>query len=126
MFNPKAVIKANVSASLLTGSLYTRLGTSNMNAYLKARGDLGIAYGEASAVFCKEEQTLDLGFGVALVRGEASLAFNLFGASITIKGSGSLGSAELDLSYSHKNREWELGTNLGFIAGLGFDIKVVY
>lgn len=30
------------------------------------------------------------------------------------------------MSYRHKNREWEFGSKLGFIAGTGFRLKVSY
>ena len=64
--------------------------------------------------------------GAAAVQGEVQCAFELFGAKVTITGSGSLGSAQAELTYSHKNREWEFGSKLGFIAGLGFHVKVEY
>ena len=34
--------------------------------------------------------------------------------------------AEEEVSFSHKNREWEFGSKLGFIAGLGFKVNVTY
>ena len=120
------MLDGSLSLSLLSGSAYTKIGTSNINAYAKGKVDLGVVYGNASAIICQEEQTFSFGFGAALVRGKASLAFNLFGASITLTGRGSIGSTELNMEYSHKNREWIVGTDLGFIAGLGFEIKVVY
>ncbi|MFR9254157.1 MAG: hypothetical protein ACLVJ6_00665 [Merdibacter sp.] len=78
------------------------------------------------AVLSAQEQTLKLKAGAAAVQGEVQCAFELFGAKVTITGSGSLGSAQAELTYSHKNREWEFGSKLGFIAGLGFHVKVEY
>ena len=41
-------------------------------------------------------------------------------------GSGSIGSAEANLTYHRSAKEWEFGSKLGFIAGLGFKVKVEY
>jgi hypothetical protein len=64
--------------------------------------------------------------GAAALRGECSAAFSLFGVTVTMTGSASLLSTEASMTYRHKNREWEFGTSLGFIAGLGFNWKISY
>lgn len=83
-------------------------------------------YADATCVLSMEEQTIKAGVGACALRGEASIAFNIFGVKVTLTGKGSLGSAEANFEYSHRNREWIIGSKLGFIAGLGFKIRVNY
>ena len=123
-FDPKIILKTEVNASLLSSNVHAKLGTSNIYAYMSAKGYAGVAYAKAQAVFTKDEQTLDAGVGIAALKGSCSISFHLFGASVTLTGSGSVGSMEANVSYSHKNREWEFGSKLGFICGLGFKVRV--
>jgi len=51
---------------------------------------------------------------------------NILGAKVTLTAQGSVGSAEANFSYHFSSREWEIGSKLGFIAGLGFKINVSY
>ena len=83
-------------------------------------------YRIAEAIFNLNEQTLDLGVGGSALKGEVEAAFHVFGAKVTLTGQGSVGSAELNMSYHHSNREWEFGSKLGFIVGTGFKVKVQY
>lgn len=125
-FDPQLIVYAQASATLAQASLTLKGGNSLLGASVRASGSLGVAYAEAEAVLSAQEQTLKLKAGAAAVQGEVQCAFELFGAKVTITGSGSLGSAQAELTYSHKNREWEFGSKLGFIAGLGFHVKVEY
>ncbi len=125
-FNPTVAVQAQVDASLVSAHAYTRIGGKNVYATASAQGMAGVAYANAKAIVSLEEQTLDLGVGVAALRGSCSCTFTVFNAKITLTGSGSIGSAEANLSYSFKNREWEIGSKLGFICGLGFKVKVSY
>ncbi len=125
-FDPQLVAYAGISATLAQASLSLQSGSSLIGASAKASVSVGVAYAEAQAVLSKEEQTLKLKAGAAAVEGEVQCAFELFGAKITLTGSGSLGSAQAEMTYSHKNREWEFGSKLGFIAGAGFHVKVEY
>lgn len=125
-FDPRLELSLQAQASLLSLQAQTKIGTKNV--YLQARGDVnvGSVYAQATCVLNKEEQNLEASIGAAAVRGEGSIAFNLFGAKITLTAEGSIGSAQASLSYRHVNKEWEFGSKLGFIAGLGFKIKVSY
>ena len=123
-FDPQITLKTEINASLLSTNVHAKLGTTNIYGYASAKGYAGVAYAKASAVFTKDEQTLEAGIGVAALKGSCSISFHLFGASVTLTGSGSIGSAEANISYSHKSREWEFGTKLGFICGLGFKVHV--
>lgn len=125
-WDPRLEVSAKAQASLLSAQVSGRVGTNNVYATASAKGSAGTIYAEATCVLNQNEQTLEAGVGAAALRGEASLAFNFFGARITLTAEGSIGSAEAKLSYHHKNREWEFGTKLGFIAGLGFKINVSY
>lgn len=125
-FDPRLELSLQAQASLLSLQGQAKIGTKNM--YLQARGDVdvGSVYAQATCIFNKEEQNLEASIGAAAVQGEASIAFHLFGAKVTVSVQGSLGSAEANLTYRHANKEWEFGSKLGFIAGLGFKIKVSY
>ena len=125
-WDPRLEVSAKAQASLLSTQVSGRVGTNNVYATASAKGSAGTIYAEATCVLNQNEQTLEAGVGAAALRGEASLAFNFFGARITLTAEGSIGSAEANLSYHHKNRSWEFGTKLGFIAGLGFKINVSY
>lgn len=125
-FSPDVTMVGTLEGSLFSANASARLGTSNIYAKADAKGTVGTVYANAKAILNMEEQTLDLGVGVAGAKGEVSCCFNVFGYKITITGEGSIGSAEASISYSHKNREWEFGSKLGFIAGLGFKVNVNY
>ena len=126
-FNPE--VKLNGEASMTAASVsgnYRLFSGSGTSASLNVKGEAGAVYAKAQAVVSASEQSLDLAVGAAVFRGECSLAFSLLGCSVTITGQGSVGSCEASVSYHHRNREWEFGSKLGFIAGTGFKIKVNY
>lgn len=123
---PDVEINAEVSGSVLSANAKAYLGNSYVHANLSAKGTVGTVYAKAKAVYNENEQTLDIGVGAAALRGEVQTSFNILGASVTISGSGSIGSAEANWTYHHANREWEFGSKLGFIAGLGFKVRVNY
>ncbi len=125
-FDPSLDLEAQLEASLVSCSAQARLGTANAYIQTKATGSIGTVYAKANCTLTKEEQKLEAGVGAAALRGEASLAFSLFGAKITLTAQGSIGSAEANVSYHHKNKEWEFSSKLGFIAGLGFKVNVKY
>lgn len=124
--SPKLELSASAVASVLSAEGYARIGTQNI--YVDGRGQVtaGAVYANAKAVLGMDEQTLEIGIGVSALKGEVEGSFHLFGAKVTLTGQGSIGSAELNMSYHHSNREWEIGSKLGFIAGAGFKIKVEY
>ena len=76
--------------------------------------------------FSAKEQSFEAGVGVAALRGETRCVLNILGAKVTLTAQGSVGSAEANFSYHFSSREWEIGSKLGFIAGLGFKINVSY
>ena len=78
------------------------------------------------SLLTKNEQTLRLKAGAAAISGEAQCVLHIFGAKVTLSASASLGSAEAEFVYSNSSREWEFGSKLGFIAGLGFRIKISF
>lgn len=125
-FDPHADIKLEAQGSLASARLNARVGTQNIYATARATGSVGAVYAKAHVVLNSEEQSLEASVGAAALKGECEIAFNLFGARVTLTGQGSIGSAEATISYHHKNREWEFGSKLGFIAGLGFKINVRY
>lgn len=125
-FDPHLELSAKSHLALLSANAYGRIGSNNVNVSVNAKGMAGVVYAEATCILNTNEQTLEAGIGAAALRGEVSASFNFFGAKITVTGEGSIGSAEANLSYHHKNREWEFGSKLGFIAGLGFKIHVSY
>lgn len=125
-FDPRFQIGIETSASLLEASAQAKIGNSNLYLQTQANGRIGTVYAQAQCVLNKEEQDLEASIGAAALQGEAGLCFSLFGAKINVSLQGSLGSAEAEISYHHKNKEWEFGSKLGFIAGLGFKINISY
>ncbi len=125
-FNPSLSLKADASLSLLSGTMGARVGTSNIYGRAYASGQVGTVYAKCEAVLSKAEQGFDLGVGASALKGEVEASFNCFGAKVSVTGSGSIGSAEANISYHHSSKEWEFGSKLGFIAGLGFKVKVSY
>lgn len=125
-FDPKVIVSANASAAVLSGSIQGRAGWKNIYAKAGAYGDIGALYANAKAVINTKEQTLEAGIGAAALKGEVRTSFHVFGANVTLTGQGSIGSIEGTVSYHHSAREWEFGSKMGFIAGLGFKVKVNY
>lgn len=124
--DPQIVAYAGVSAAIAKASFCVDSQLPFIKASAQVNGSFGVAYGEVKAVFSKEEQVLRFKAGAAAVTGEAQCAFEVLGVKVTLSASASLGCAEAELTYEHKNREWEFGSKLGFIAGLGFRVKVEY
>ncbi len=124
--DPQIVAYAGVSAAIAQASLCVESQLPFIKASAQVSGSFGVAYGEVKAVLSKEEQVLRFKAGAAAFVGEAQCAFEVFGVKVTLSASASLGCAEVELTYEHKNREWEFGSKLGFIAGLGFRVKVEY
>lgn len=125
-FDPSVKLEAGLSASLLSTNVNAKIGTNDIYAYGSVDGMAGVVYANSKAVLSFDEQSLNLGIGAAALKGSCTFSFHIFGATIELTGTGALGSFEANLSYSHKSREWEFGSKLGFIAGLGFDVKVSY
>ena len=116
-WDPELVLYAGAQAALLQAGAEVWTGGSLIGASASAEGTAGLS---------KEEQTIHAGAGVCALRGEVRCVLKIFNVRITLTGSGSIGSAEAEVSFSHKNREWEFGSKLGFIAGLGFKVNVTY
>ena len=126
VINPSIYLSGSTSLSLLSGTASARIGQSMVYGTASASGQVGVVYAKAKAVLSASEQTLDLDVGAAALQGEVKSSFQFFDAKITLTGSGSIGSAQANVSYHHKTREWEFGSKLGFICGLGFKVKVEY
>lgn len=126
VFDPSLYLAGSASFSILSGSASFRLGNSHIHADASASGQAGVAYANAQAVLNKSEQKLNLDVGVAALQGEVKSSFSFFNAKVTLTGSGSIGSAQANISYHHKQKEWEFGSKMGFICGLGFKVKVEY
>lgn len=103
-FDPRIVLNAESSLALLSSTVNARIGNSKVYASARATGQVG----------------------VAALRGETRCVLNILGAKVTLTAQGSVGSAEANFSYHFSSREWEIGSKLGFIAGLGFKINVSY
>lgn len=125
-FDPSLDVSLGLEASVLSAQAQARVGTQNVYLQGQAQGSVGVVYAQAECVLNQDEQELEASVGAAALKGEASLSFHVFGAKVTLSAQGSLGSAEAGISYHHRNREWEFGSKLGFIAGLGFRINVSY
>lgn len=125
-FDPRIVLNAESSLALLSSTVNARIGNSKVYASARATGQVGVAYATCKAAFSKKEQSFEAGVGVAALRGETRCVLNILGAKVTLTAQGSVGSAEANFSYHFSSREWEIGSKLGFIAGLGFKINVSY
>lgn len=123
-FDPELKLSGVLSAHVIGVQATGRLKTDYASVTATAKGEAGCVYAKAEAVLSKKEQSLNLDVGAAALRGECKLAFSLFGATVTLTATGSLCSAEAGMEYSFKNREWEVGAKLGFIAGIGFKLKI--
>ena len=125
-FDPRIVLNAESSLALLSSTVNARIGNSKVYASARATGQVGVAYATCKAAFSRKEQSFEAGVGVAALRGETRCVLNILGAKVTLTAQGSVGSAEANFSYPFCSREWEIGSKLGFIAGLGFKINVSY
>ena len=122
--NPHLAVEAKAEASLLSARADTAIGKTPLSLSASATGKVGTAEAKAKAVLSYTERDVEFHVGAAALEGEAECSFQIFHAHITLTGSGSLGCAQLGASYSHKNKEWEIGSKLGFIAGAGFKVKI--
>ncbi|MDY3035910.1 MAG: hypothetical protein SOS22_06795 [Absicoccus sp.] len=126
IIDPSVYLYGSTSLSLFSGKVSARIGNSMIHGDVSASGQVGVVYAKAKAVFNAREQTLEMDVGAAALQGEVRSSFHFFDAKITLTGSGSIGSAQANFSYHHKTKEWEFGSKLGFICGLGFKVKVEY
>lgn len=124
--DPHIRVQAKSEVSLLHSKVSTSLGNKNIHINATGNAKVGVASAKAVAVVSQQEQTFQFHVGASAIEAEAVCAFRVFRTTVTLTGSKSLGTAELDLSYSHKNKEWELGSKLGFIAGVGFKVNVKF
>lgn len=125
-FDPRVVLSSEARLALLSSTVNARVGNTKIYASARATGQVGVAYATCKAVLSKKEQSFEAGVGVAALKGETRCVFSVMGAKVTLTAQGSIGSAEANLSYRFSSREWEIGSKLGFIAGLGFKINVSY
>ncbi|MEY8379752.1 hypothetical protein [Ileibacterium valens] len=125
-FDPMIKLQANIGGNLANASVGGGVGNNMLGASVEAVGEVGAVYANAEAILSTDEIGLEAQVGAAAARGECSLSFNLMDVKLTLTGEGSVGSAEAGFEYHHSAREWEVGSKLGFIAGLGVKIKVEY
>ena len=125
-FNPRLVLNSGANLALFSTTVNARIGNAKVYTSARATGQVGVAYANCKAVLTKTEQSFEAGVGVAALKGETRCVLNVLGAKVTLTAQGSIGSAEANFSYHFSNREWEIGSKLGFIAGLGFKINVSY
>ncbi len=124
--DPSLEINAVATMSVLDFTGYVDVGNTYLHNQTRAEVRVGTVYADAQVILSMEEQTVDLGVGASAIKGEVESSFDVFGIRITLTGTGSVGSAEANITYHHKNREWEFGSKLGFIVGLGYKVRVEY
>jgi hypothetical protein len=123
--DPGIALTASASASLasLTHTMgYVQSSATSLTSSVQA--SVGTVYANAEAYAGKNGLILDGSVGAAAVRGEAKIAFKVLGTTVTFTAIGTLGSAEASFSARFTNKEWEFGSSLGFIAGLGYKINI--
>lgn len=122
-FDPEIGAKASLEGSMASGEAYARVGTDTIYGDLRAHADIGKVYGKAELNASLREQVVECKVGAAAVSGEAETAINFGRYRVGLTGSASLGSCEWGFSFRHINGEWQVGAKLGFIAGLGFELR---
>lgn len=125
-WNPQLQLEAEGEAALAQLKAGFDIGTSFVHAGIEASVGVGVAKGSAKAVIKKDEVTLKGEIGVAAVQGEVKGKFSLFGADITLSGTGELGAAGVGAEFSSKKGEVEFGGKASLLAGLGFKVKINY
>lgn len=125
-WNPQLQLEAEAQAALAQLKAGFDIGTSYVHAGIEASVGVGVAKGSAKAVIKKDEVTLKGEIGVAAVQGEVKGKFSLFGADITLSGTGELGAAGVGAEFSSKKGEVEFGGKASLLAGLGFKVKIIY
>ena len=125
-WNPQLQLEAEAEAALAQLKAGFDIGTSYVHAGIEASVGVGVAKGAAKAVIKKDEVTLKGEIGVAAVQGEVKGKFSLFGADITLSGTGELGAAGVGAEFSSKTGEVEFGGKASLLAGLGFKVKINY
>lgn len=125
-FDPELQLSLVGKAALTSLTSSLSIGNSYVKAEVKEDIGIGVVYGEATAVFNKEEVTMKAEVGAAAVKGEVSGGITLFGLHITLSGSAEVGAIGAGIEFSSKEKEFTFGGNASFIAGLGFKIHVQY
>ena len=125
-WNPQIRVQAKSEVSLLHTKVNASLGGKYVSLHASGSAKVGVATAQAKAVFSESEQSFKFHVGASALEGQAQCAFKILKTTVTLTGSKSIGTAEFDVEYSHKNKEWEFGSKLGFIAGLGFKVNVKY
>ena len=124
--DPHVKVQAQAGVSLLESQATASIGVPKLNVQAKAKGTVGVAKASAHAVLNTQEQSLGFKIGATAAEGEVCCAFHISSITITLTGSKAIGTFGAEAEYSHKNREWQMGAKLGFIAGAGFKVKVKY
>ncbi len=125
-FDPSLKISGEVSGNLFNASARAETNRGVAGGFVEAAAEVGAVYGSFESAFSSQGVDLEAKVGAAAVRGECAFGFKLFDFEISISAEGSLWSAEAGFEYHHSAREWEIGSKLGFIAGLGVKINVKY
>lgn len=125
-FDPSLKIKGELSGNLANASAKAGISNGVAGAFVEGVAEVGAVYASAEAAFSTEGFDVEASVGAAAARGECSLGFNLGDLEISLTAEGSLCSAEMGFEYHHTAREWEIGSKLGFIAGVGLKINIKY
>lgn len=125
-FDPRISAEAGASVSFLNLSANANAGFGDLKTKNNANLQIGTAFVKGEAKADATGFVLDGSVGAAALKGEASCSFKVFNSTIKLTASGSLCSAEASFSAHFTNKEWQFGSSLGFIAGLGYKVEVEF
>lgn len=126
-FDPRIVVNAESSLALLSSTVNARIGNSKSLCERSSnRTKLVLRMRLVKLLFLGKNSRLKLELVLQPYAAKHVIVLNILGAKVTLTAQGSVGSAEANFSYHFSSREWEIGSKLGFIAGLGFKINGSY
>lgn len=125
-FDPRLAAQAELGVSFLNLSANANAGIGDLKTKNNVNLQIGTAYAKGEAKADSTGLILEGSVGAAALKGEASCSFRVFNSTIKLTASGSLCSAEASFSAHFTNKEWQFGSSLGFIAGLGYKVEVEF
>lgn len=122
--DPNLYAKAEVSGSVLTGELDGTLGSEDYNVHGGLEGEVLTADASAEVQIGTDGIAAEAKAHAAVVEGEASVGFTLFGISVDATVEGDALSIGAGGSIGVTDDEFELGAKLSALLGVGIKLRL--
>lgn len=123
-FNPEISLKGEAEAHGIQATAAGRFGDDQNNVHAEATGTVGYAHAEAGVYAGKDGVGVEASAGAAVVHGEATAGFTIFGINVDVTGEAEALAVGAEFKAEATTNSVELGGKFSLLAGLGLNIKV--